>query len=108
MSNCKSCGQEIIQGHFEGEIDICTECIMTSSRVYSIKFASLSCFIVIISIIFVINLISIIMNIPVLIINFEENIIYFGITVSVCIITGSSLLLGYFSISKKKDTEITF
>ncbi|MHA1106528.1 MAG: hypothetical protein ACTSPN_12545 [Promethearchaeota archaeon] len=46
MSNCKYCGQEIIQGSFEGEFDICTECIMTSSRIYSIKFASLSYFIV--------------------------------------------------------------
>ena len=99
MSNCKYCGQEIIQGHFEGEIDICTDCIMTSSRIYSIKFASLSCFIVIISILFVINLISSIMSIPLLIINFEKHIIYFSIPVAVCIITGSSLV-GYFFISK--------
>ncbi len=109
MSNCKYCGQEIIPGHFEEEIDICTECIMTSSRIYSIKFASLSCFIVIISILFVITLISLIMSIPLLIINFEENIMYFSILVAVCIITGSSLL-GYFSISKRiryKDKLLT-
>ncbi|MHA1703966.1 MAG: hypothetical protein ACTSWK_17065 [Promethearchaeota archaeon] len=104
MSNCKYCGQEIIQGSFEGEFDICTECIMTSSRIYSIKFASLSCFIVIISILFVINFISLIMSIPLLIINFEEHIIYFSILVAVCIVTGSSLV-GCFSISKKKTKK---
>ncbi|MBY9003329.1 MAG: hypothetical protein KGD73_05105 [Candidatus Lokiarchaeota archaeon] len=92
MSNCKYCGQEIIQEHFEGEIDICTDCIMTSSRIYGLKFASLSCLIVILSIMFIINLISIIMNIPVLITNFEEHIIYSSIPIAVSIITGSSFL----------------
>jgi len=100
MSNCKYCGQEFIQGDFEGELDICTECVMTSSRIYSLKFASLSCIIVIISILFVVSLISLMMSIPILIINFEEYIKYFSITAAICIITGSSLL-GYFSISKK-------
>jgi len=104
MSNCKYCGQEIIQEHFEGEIDICTECIMNSSRIYSIKFASLLCIIVISSIMFVIYLISLIMNIPLLIINFEENLMYFSISVTVCIITGSSLpgILFYFKKIKRQ------
>lgn len=90
MSYCKYCDQEIIQEHFEGEIDICTDCIMDSSRIYSMKFASLSCLIVIISIIFVISLIELIMSIPTL--NVDENIIYFIITLTVCIITSNSLL----------------
>ena len=99
MSNCKYWGQEIIQEHFEGEVDICTDCIMTSSRIYSLKFASLLCLIVIISIIFIISLIQLIIIIPTLI--FEENIIYFSTPLAVCIITGSSLL-GILLYFKKK------
>ena len=104
MSNCKYCGQEIIQEHFEGEIDICIECIMKSSRIYSIKFGSLLCITVISSILFVMYLISLIMSIPLLIINFEENLMYFSISVTVCIITGSSLpgILFYFKKIKRQ------
>ena len=32
MTNCKLCGQEIIQGDFEGDIDICTDCIIIGSK----------------------------------------------------------------------------
>ncbi|MHA1190963.1 MAG: hypothetical protein ACTSP9_01545 [Promethearchaeota archaeon] len=91
MSNCRDCGQEIIQEHLEGEIEICTSCIMINSRIYSIKLASLSCLIVITSIVFVIYLIQIIINIPTF--NFEENVIFFSISLTVCIITGGSLFV---------------
>jgi len=101
MPNCKYCGQEIIQGEFEGEIDICTDCIITSSQDYGMKFLCVSCIFFVAGAMFLVTLISLIINLPSLLVNFEEFIIYYIIPVSVCIITGS-FLLGYFYISKKK------
>lgn len=104
MTNCKLCGQEIIQGDFEGEIDICTDCILTSSRNYGVKAVSLLCFIVIDGAFFVTSFLQLIFGIPSLISNFEQNFIYFIVSLIMSIVSGGFLIV-YFSVSRYKSSH---
>ena len=104
MTKCKLCGQEIIQGDFEGEIDICTDCIIIGSKNYAVKEVSLLCIIVISGAVFVTSFLQIIFNITSIISNFEQSFIYFIIPLIMCIVSGG-FLITYFSVSIFKSSQ---
>ena len=104
MTTCKYCGQEIIQADFEGQFDICTDCILSYSRNYGLREVGFLCFIVLQGICFFVSFLQLVFNIPYFLSNFEQSYPYFIIHLVVSIVSGGILAISIL-ISKRKTAR---
>lgn len=104
MTTCKYCGQEIIQADFEGQFDICTDCILSYSRNYGAREVGFLCFIVVQGMFFFVSFLQLVVNIPHFLSNVEQNYPYFIVNLVVTIVSGGILAFSIL-ISKRKSTR---
>ena len=104
METCKLCGQEIIQADFEGQFDICTDCILSYSRNYGAREVGFLCFIMVHGMLFLVSFVQLIINIPHFLSDVEQNYPYFIVSLVITIVSGGILAVSII-ISKHKSSK---